>query len=201
MKKLLNKYNWLHGFLGVLLVAAGITVIVLAIINKDSVSNTLVYIFAGLTIGFGALTIVLSLMSETRIPFTSSMLYGSILVAFGVTSLIVDNFIGSLLVNFLAVLLIALGSVCLAKAVFSIIYRMRKLHIFFLFVTSTVCITLGILALCFDEYAFIATFITAGGFIIAIGIYEIVLFMLKNKEQEKELEEKKNPKQKKEKTK
>ena len=133
MKKLLNKYNWLHGFLGVLLVAAGITVIVLAIINKDSVSSTLVYIFAGLTIGFGALTIVLSLMSETRIPFTSSMLYGSILVAFGVTSLIVDNFIGSLLVNFLAVLLIALGSVCLAKAVFSIIYRMRKLHIFFLF--------------------------------------------------------------------
>ena len=187
MKKILNKYVWLHAFLGVLLLAAGITIIVLAIINKDSVSKTLVYIFAGLTIGFGGLTILLSLMSETRTPFTSTMLFSSILIALGVTSLIVDNFIGSLLVNFLAVLLIALGSVCLAKAIFSIIYRMRKIYIFFLFLTSIVGITLGILALCFDEYAFIATFITTGAFIIAIGIYEIVAFMLKSKEAKEEL--------------
>ena len=186
MKKILNKYNWLHGFLGLLMVAAGITVIILAFINKDSVSKTLVYIFAGLTIGFGGLTILLSLVSETRNAFTSAMLYGSILIALGVTSLIVDNFIGALLVNFLAVLLIALGGVCLAKAIFSIIYRMRKLFIFFLFLTSVIGITLGILALCFDEYAFIATFITVGVFITATGISEIVIFLIKDKQRKEE---------------
>lgn len=186
MKKILNQYGWLRAVLGVLLIGAGITIIALAIINQNQVSDALKYIFASLAIAFGTILILLSLTSETRVPFTSNLLYGSILLAIGITSLIVENFISSLFVNLLAVLLIVLGGVCLLKAVFSIVYRMRKLFIFLLFLFATIGITLGILALCFKEYSFISTFITIGVLMTGLGVYELIQIMIKKPEEKKE---------------
>ena len=179
MKKILNQYAWLRGILAILLIGAGITIIAFAIINQNQVGDAVKYAFASIAIAFGTILILLSLTSETRAPFTNNLLYGSILLALGITSLIVDNFITSLFVNLLAVLLIVIGGVCLVKAVFSIVYRMRKVFIFLLFLVGAICLTLGIMSLCFKEYSFISTFITVGVLITGLGVFELILLIIK----------------------
>ncbi len=186
MKKILNQYAWLRGILAILLIGAGITIIAFAIINQNQVGDAVKYAFASIAIAFGTILILLSLSSETRAPFTNNLLYGSILLALGITSLIVDNFITSLFVNLLAVLLIVIGGVCLVKAVFSIIYRMRKLFIFLLFLVGAICLTLGIMSLCFKEYSFISTFITVGVLITGLGVFELITLIIKKPEEKKE---------------
>ena len=185
MKKLLDKYIWMRAILGILLVATGITTIILAIIDRGSVSKTLNLIFACLTILFGGLSILLSLCSETRKVFTTTLFFGAVLLAIGITSLIVPNFISVIFVNLLAVLLITLGGTCFAKGIFGAIYRMKGFYIFLLFVCAAIGVALGIMALLNKEYAFVSTFIAVGVIITSFGIGELVIALTKQKERKK----------------
>lgn len=184
MKKLFEKYTWMKPVLGTLLMITGIATVILAVMNREQVSDTLIYVFAGVTIVFGGIFIVISLIGETRLAFTGSLVFGSILIALGIASLMDGNFFSPLLVNLLSVLLIVIGGACIAKAIFCIIYLMRKFYIFLLFLAATITTPLGILALCFKEYAFISIFIAVGALLIAIGCFEVFTVFKKMEEKE-----------------
>jgi len=188
MKSIFKRFNWMQLLFGILLIAVGVATIVLAIVNKGAVSKTLSIIVAIFFFLFGALAIIMSLVSDTKLFTTASLVYGSFLIALGVVVLLNPTVVPSVLVNLIAVFLIAFGTVCLIKAIVSIVYKMKWYWIVGLFLIAAVGITVGILAFCYPDIAFTGTFIAAGAGIIAFGVLEIVLYFNRNKN--KQVEEK-----------
>ena len=185
MKSIFKKFNWMQLVFGILLIAVGVATIILAIVNQGAISRTLSIIVAIVLFVFGGLSIVMSLVSDTKVFTTSALVYGSFFIALGVAVLIYPNVVPTVLVTLMAVFFIAFGVVSLIKAIFSIVYRMKWYWIAGLFLIAVVGITVGILALCYPNIAFIGTFIVAGTGIVVFGVLEIVTYFLNKKDKEK----------------
>ena len=186
---LFNKYIWLRLIFGILLAIAGIIIIVLAIVNKDGISTALNITMAILLFLLGGTIAILSILSDTRVLMTGSLLFGAFLIALGVTILVVQNFVSTLLVILLAVFLITFGALCIVKCITFIIYHAKWLWYVALFLLGAVGITFGILALCYKDISFIATFIVVGVSLLAAGIVLIVLSIIKMRQRKRELAE------------
>ena len=186
MKSIFKRFSWMQLLFGFLLVAVGVTTIVLAIVNKGAVSKTLSIIVAIFFFIFGALAIIMSLISDTKMFTTASLVYGSFLIALGVVVLINPEIVPTILVTLIAVFLIAFGAVSLVKGIVSIVYKMKWYWAAGSFLIAAVGITSGILAFCYPDIAFTATFIAAGAGIIVFSILEIVAYFMKGKKKEEE---------------
>ena len=186
MKAIFKKFNWMELLFGILLVAVGVATIVLAIVNKGAVSRTLSIIVSIFFFIFGVLAIVMSLVSDTKLFTTSALVYGSFLIALGVVVLINPEFVPTLLVTLIAVFLIAYGTVSLVKGILCIVYKMKWYWAVGSFLIAAVGITSGILAFCYKDIAFTATFVVAGIGIIVFGVLEIVNYFINGKKKKEE---------------
>lgn len=183
MNTLFEKYKWLKYVLGALVIAFGITIIILAAVNAGEVGKVINIIVASGLFTFGAFLLVTSLLSETHKPITLSLFLSALIITMGVVVLLmrfkltID--LTQLLVYLFAVFLIAFGSVALAKAILLIIYKQRVIFIVLMFVLAALGITAGILGLCYPSI--IVAYILLGVILVATGTVIIAVPSLKKK--------------------
>lgn len=181
MNQLLEKYKWLKYLIGGLIVAFGILVIVLALVNGAALAKAINIILAvGLFLLAGCI-LVMSLMTETHKPITLSLFISAVLIALGVTIIVVNLNLPAILAYMLAVFLIAFGGIALAKAIMLIIYKQKALYIVLMFVLAALGITAGILGLCYSGQLLDAAYIILGTLIIVAGILYMVMPQIKKK--------------------
>lgn len=178
MKELFKKYIWLQIIMGVLLLAVGITTIVLAFVNGSIIDRTLSIIIAVALFIFAAIMFFSALLAESKSVFSVALIYGSLFIALGVVLLVHPYLISTIFVTMLAVFLIAYGGITLFKGVTLIYFRVKWYWIALLFLLGSIGIAGGILALCYPGVAFTVTFVVLGVGLVALGAYEIVTALL-----------------------
>lgn len=182
--------KWLLIAYGILLVAIGVTTLVLSITNVGLVDQALSISLAIALFIVGILNIVSSLILNTDKFFTSPLFIGSLCVAFGVVLCIDRSIIGSFIVYLLGVFLLALSLVCLIKAVLFIVYKYKVMWIIAQFIIALIGIGGGIVVLCFREESKVVLYAIIGSIILLLGVLEIILalrIMLKKNGQEDEV--------------
>ncbi len=181
MKTLFKKYPWMQIVLGVLLLAVGVTTIVLAFVNGSIIDRTLSIIIAVALFVFAAIMFFSSLFADSKTIFSLALVYGALFVALGVVLLVRPDLISAIFVTMLAVFFIAYGAVMVFKGAILIYFRALWYWIALLFFLGTVGIVGGILALCYPGVAFTVTFVILGVGLAALGVYEMVMGILATK--------------------
>lgn len=178
MKSLFKRFPWMQIVLGVLLLAVGVTTIVLAFVNGSIIDRTLSIIIAVALFIFAAIMFFSSLFADSKAIFSIALIYGALFVALGVVLLVHPYLISTIFVTMLAVFIIAYGAVLLIKGGTLIYFRALWYWIAILFLLGTIGIVGGILALCYPGVAFTVTFVILGVGLAALGVYEIIMAIL-----------------------
>ncbi len=176
MGKLFKKYKWMQIFLGCLLLVAGIVTIIIDFINVGTLTTVLSIIIAVVLFTFGIFIFLVCLMENSIGYFTSSMGYASLMIALGVVLCIQHQFIGQVILYFVAVSALAFGICELIKSVVLIKYHGRNSYIILGFVLAALGITLGVTCLCLQNKAIILqiVYFIVGSIFIAAGTVEVI---------------------------
>ena len=182
MNNILEKYKWLRLIIGALLIAAGLTVLLIALKENgsDSLSKFLSYAIAIILFIFGGISIILSFFNSTL--FNSTLIYGALAISLGVVFIIHWNVLGDSIPLFLGVLLTAAGGIVLIDSIIITFKKIAILYKALFYVLSAVLITAGILILVYQEKSEQAIYAATGILFMILGIMEIVLglvYMLK----------------------
>ena len=180
MHTIFEKYKWLKYVLGGLIIALGITVIILAALSVSNVGVVVNIVVASGLIVLGALLLVASLLSETHKPMTLSLVVSALLITLGILLLIMRfhlhiALLDAVTVYVLSLFLLVFGTVALIKAVTMIIYKQKVIFIVLLFIFATLGIAAGILGLCFANKLVPVTYILLGTILVAIGAVVIAV--------------------------
>ena len=185
MGKLFKKYKWMQIFLGCLLLVAGIVTIIIDFINVGTLTTVLSIIIAVVLFTFGIFAFLVCLMEDSPQYFTATMGYASLMIALGVVLCIQHQFIGSVILYFVAVSALAFGIAELIKSVVLIKMHGRTSYIALGFVLAALGITLGIVCLCLQKQSVILqiVYLFVGCIFIAAGTMEVVygVKLLRNK--------------------
>ena len=190
MNALFNKYKWLRYALGAFIVALGVTIIILACLSLGHLSNVINIVVAVALMIVGLVFICANLFTETHKTITLSLILGAVSITLGIVLLVgkfhlgIDLLHTNLLVYFIAIFALALGTAAIAKASTMIYYRQKTLNIVLIFILGTVAITAGILALVFSNKLQQPAYIILGVVLVVLGITFIVLAALNNKNKE-----------------
>ena len=180
MHIIFEKYKWLKYVLGGLIIALGVTVIILAALSVKNVGVVVNIVVASGLIVLGILLLVTALLSETHKPMTLSLVISSLLITLGILLLIMRfhlhiALLDAVTVYILSLFLLVFGTVALIKAITLIIYKQRVIFIVLLFVFATLGITAGILGLCFANKLVPVIYILLGTILVAIGAVVIAV--------------------------
>ncbi len=176
MKKL-GEQKWMLIVYAVLLITIGLLELILSIVKLSAAVQVMSYSLAvGLFI-VGLMHIIVSLVADTKAFFRAALILGCIAISIGVILCIYPNILEGLVILFVAILAIALGTVLIAKAIIAIVYKYKGIWIFLYFLFATLCITFGVLILVFNSKDIIAAqiiFASTGAFIMAVGIFLLI---------------------------
>lgn len=190
MNTLLNKYKWLKYAIGAFVVALGVVIIILACLSIGHLANVINIVVAVSLIILGIVFICANLFTETHKTITLALLLGSFSITAGVVLLVGKFHLGTdllhtgLLVYFIAIFALAIGTASIAKAISMIVYRQKVSWIVLMFVLGTVAITAGILSLVFANKLQQPAYIILGVVLVVIGIAIIVTSAVNKSEKE-----------------
>ena len=176
MGKLFKKYKWMQLFLGCLLVIAGIVTIIIDFINVSTLTTVLSIIIAVVLFTFGIFTFLACLLEDNPGYFTSTMAVSSLMIALGVVLCIQHQFIGQIILYFVAVSALSFGICELIKSIVLVKYHGRTGYIVMGFVLAGLGITLGVVCLCMQTQTIMLqiVYLCVGCIFIASGIVEII---------------------------
>ena len=173
-----KKYRWLSILSSVFLIALGIVIIVLSIVNSGVIDLTITISTSAILFMVGAVILVTSFLNDSHKTFTTSLLYGSFAVALGIVILILQTtnvqIVQQLLVYVFSIFLISYGASNIIKGITFIIFHAKASLVALLFILGTLLIAAGILALVFFQIAIIVTYIALGSVLIVLGIFSII---------------------------
>ena len=172
--ELKNANKWLLIVYGVLLIAVGVTTLILAITNIDVADSALSIAAAVALFIYGIINIAMSLIARTNRFFTTSLFMGSLAIAFGVVLCIDRLLLGSIIVYLVGILLLALALICLIKAILFLAYKYKVSWIVFHFIFAALGIAGGVLILCFRAESKMVLYAAIGSIIILSGLLEII---------------------------
>ncbi len=175
MGELFKKYSWLKLVVATLLLAAGILIFILAIMDIEALQTAFSIIAAVILFFAGALTIFAGLFLEERAFFSGTFAYAAFVIAIGVLLCIAPGLLSEVIILFFGILLCVVGGTALIKGIVSVIYKDKKSWIIAAFIVAAVAITLGILLLVFNAEAGLRVFLFIVLSIIVFGIGVLVL--------------------------
>lgn len=158
MGELFKKYSWLKLVVATLLLAAGILIFVLAIIDPASLDLAFSIIAAVILFFAGALTIFAGLFLEERRFFSGTFAYAAFIIAIGVLLCVDPGLLSVATILFFGILLCVVGGTAVIKGIVSAVYKDKKSWIIASFIVAAVAITLGVLLLVFYEAAELKVF-------------------------------------------
>ncbi len=191
MNSVLEKNKWIKYALGAFVIALGILIIILALIDLTKLEDAIAIVIAVALLVLGSASLIITILSETHKGFTYSLLISSLIISGGIV-LLIGRFssakIGipyALLVYTLSVITLVFGVACLFKGVSLIVYKEKKPFIVAFFAVAVVAITLGILGLVFTKdlgnSIFVAAYVILGILVLVTGVIMIVLAALNDK--------------------
>ena len=176
MGKLFKKYKWMQIFLGSLLLVAGVVTIIIDFINVSTLTTVLSIIIAVVLFTFGIFAFLVCLMEDSPQYFTLTLGYAALMIALGVVLCIQHQFIGNIILYFVAVSALAFGIGELIKSIVLIKMHGRTSYIALGFVLAAIGITLGIVCLCLQSKNVILqiVYLIVGCIFIATGTMQVV---------------------------
>jgi hypothetical protein len=174
MKTLFNK-KWISALIGILLVAAGILIVVMSIVNPGVIGLIISVSTAVILFVVGGLMILLGATNRSENLFDMDIISGSFIVTIGVLLCIEYNLLPGLFIKVLAIFLMAYGLSLTLKSIILLARNVKqKTLIVIALIVGILAATGGLLFLLFEANVLTVVYITSGVLITLFGGYYII---------------------------
>lgn len=175
MSELFKKFKWMLVLVGSLLLAGGILVFVIALVQPSIISLVLSIVVAICLFIAGAMAMFSSFLTERKL-FSNTLAYASLVISLGVVLCISSDLLPYFVILFGGVALIVIGSVALIRAIFALVWKDKTNWAVGLFLAAAIAITLGVLVLVFQGEQIMLTIVYIGLAValITVGAFQLV---------------------------
>lgn len=185
MDSLFNRFKWLRIVLGVILIAAGVTTIILAINNINVIS----YVIAACCFAYALMLITASFIANPRTPFPMEVLFGGLLIGAGIVLCIQDvpALLQQITLYLVIAMLISLGAVAIIKSIIIICYKDPVINWLIMLICGAIALAGGIVLIFIRNNIplILISNIPLGAMIAIFGIVLIALGVSKRKTKKK----------------
>lgn len=177
MKELFKRIKGLMIVFGSLLMAAGIIIFVISVIQVNQLALILSIVAAVCLFIIGGFTIFATLMFGNRVFYSSNLNYAALVIALGVLFCIDTALLESFSILYIGIILIVFGGIAVLRCIFALFsHESNKKWILGYVLFAAVGLSLGIVTVIFRTEAVLKMiiYIVLALFLIGVGVFNIV---------------------------